>query len=152
MFADGSSPENLSAHPSEDQAPSWAPEGLRIAFVSDRDGNEEIYSMFLDGSSQGRLTTDTVPDYAPAWSADGQVIAFHRDESNSGREIYVMNVAEMVPLRLTDTGDNAFPDWDRIPTTCSNAANISADEDGPVSGPVHGLVEPLLGPAQPIVH
>jgi Tol biopolymer transport system component len=39
-----------------DDAPSWSPDGRRIAFVSDRDGTYQVYVMNADGSGQHRLT------------------------------------------------------------------------------------------------
>ncbi len=36
--------------------PAWSPDGRKIAFVSDRDGNSGIYLMNTDGSGQRRLT------------------------------------------------------------------------------------------------
>ena len=70
----------------------------KIAFVSDRDGNAEIYVMNPDGSGQANLTNNPAwDDVAPAMSPDGQRIAFiRRPLPGSGRpgrpEIYVMNV------------------------------------------------------------
>ena len=54
-----------------------------IAFVSDRDGTEQIYLANDDGSMVTRLTVGMTP----AWSRDGQRLAFH-----NAREIYVINV------------------------------------------------------------
>ncbi len=48
----------------------------KIIFVSDRDGNDELYMMDYDGFNQTRLTFNKVRDYMPAWSADGRKIAF----------------------------------------------------------------------------
>jgi Tol biopolymer transport system component len=39
-----------------------------VAFVSRRDGNEEIYVMNADGSGQRRLTRTPRNDKSPAWS------------------------------------------------------------------------------------
>jgi hypothetical protein len=50
----------------------------RIAFVSDRDGNTEIYVMNADGTGQTRLTKDPGSDWSPVWSPDGTKIAFSR--------------------------------------------------------------------------
>ena len=44
----------------------------RIAFVSERDGNEEIYVMDDDGGKQRRLTNNRHYDGGPSWSPDGQ--------------------------------------------------------------------------------
>ncbi|NIM51841.1 MAG: hypothetical protein GTO22_21785, partial [Gemmatimonadales bacterium] len=46
-----------------------------IAFMSDRDGNWEIYVMGADGSNPVRLTDNPASDYDPAWSPDGTRIA-----------------------------------------------------------------------------
>lgn len=72
----------------------------RIAFVSNRDGNNEIYVMNVDGKSQTRLTTNAADDGEPAWSPDGTRIAFVSDRDGN-REIYVMNVDGKNQTRLT---------------------------------------------------
>src|SRR5919198_3817625 len=61
----------------------------RIAFVSDRDGNDEIYSMRPDGSDVLRLTNDPGHDLQPAWSPDARQIAFISDRGGS-YQIWVM--------------------------------------------------------------
>ena len=45
MDADGSKVERLTDDPADDRYPSWSPDGTRITFSSDRDGNPEIYVM-----------------------------------------------------------------------------------------------------------
>jgi Tol biopolymer transport system component len=47
--------------------PTWSPDGTRIAFASNRDGNFEIYVMDADGSRLVRLTNHPGLDVAPAW-------------------------------------------------------------------------------------
>src|SRR5256885_2251960 len=48
----------------------------KIAFTSNRDGNDEIYVMNADGTGVTRLTNDPASDSQPAWSPDGSRIAF----------------------------------------------------------------------------
>ena len=66
----------LTNHPATDGAPSWSPDGSRIAFTSNRDGKSEIYLMNPDGSGVTRLTNNEFDDKDPAWSPDGNKISF----------------------------------------------------------------------------
>ena len=47
--------------------PSWSPDGKRIAFVSTREGNREIYVMDADGKNPRRLTNNPRNDIDPVW-------------------------------------------------------------------------------------
>ena len=68
MNADGSGQTRLTDNPEEDAFPNWSPDGRRIAFYSDLDGNEEVYVMNADGSGQTRLTDNPEEDAFPSWS------------------------------------------------------------------------------------
>ena len=82
-----------------------------IAFVSNRDGNNEIYAMNSDGSNQTRLTNNSARDSRPSWSPDGRRIAF--DSNRSGNYgIYAMNADGSGVTRLTDnSADDWGPSW-----------------------------------------
>src|SRR3989454_917201 len=83
----------------------------KIAFVSDRDGNNEIYTMNVDGTGVARLTVNVASDVSPTWSPDGSKIAFvsNRDGNN---EIYTMNADGTGVTRLTtSTSEDSSPAW-----------------------------------------
>jgi dipeptidyl aminopeptidase/acylaminoacyl peptidase len=83
----------------------------RIAFVSRRDGNSEIYVMNADGSNQTNLTNNPADDYDLAWSPDGRQIAFS-SWRNGNRDIYVMNADGSNQTRLTtNPADDNRPVW-----------------------------------------
>lgn len=71
-----------------------------ILFVSNRDGNAQIYHMNSDGSAQQALTQGPEENTEPAWSPNGTRIAFtsYRD---GNAEIYVMNADGSSQKRLT---------------------------------------------------
>ena len=54
-------------------------------FLSDRDGDSEIFVMNEDGTGQTQLTSNTVPDATPAWSPDGTRIAFRSERTATAR-------------------------------------------------------------------
>ena len=75
---------------SVDFEPVASPDGRRIAFVSSRDGNDEIYVANTDGSGATRLTKHSAYDYDPAWSPDSRRIAFASGRTGDS-EIYVVD-------------------------------------------------------------
>jgi TolB protein len=85
----------------------------KIAFVSYRDGNGEIYAMNADGSGQTNLTNHQASDASPAWSPDGTRIAFASWRiSPSNYEIFVMNADGSGVTRLTfNTWHDGEPAW-----------------------------------------
>ena len=74
----------------QDTAPALSPDGRQIVFMSQRDGNWEIYRINVDGSNLQRLTNDPANDGLPTWSPDGRAIAFVSNR-NGGWAILVMN-------------------------------------------------------------
>ena len=92
-------------------APAASPDGRRIAFASDRDGDLEIYVMNADGGGLRPLTKDPGRDDQPTWSPDGRWIAF-TSTRDGGFDIYVMRDDGRDLRRLTENeaidGDPAW--------------------------------------------
>jgi len=105
------------------------PPSDRIAFVSDRDGNQEIYLMELVGTTVVNLTNLTnnpADDYDPVWSPDGTRIAFV-SERDGNPEIYVLNSNDSSITRLTyDSGNDYDVAWSQD----SNHIAFVSDHEG----------------------
>ena len=84
----------------------FSPDGNRIAFMSQRDGNSEIYVMNRNGSNVRRLTNSAGADCCPTWSPTGTQIAFTSDRSGSA-QIWVMDADGLNQRRLTFGESNA---------------------------------------------
>ena len=71
----------------------------KIAFVSGRKGNYDIYVMNADGTDVINITRHEDHDFDPDWSPDGTKIAFVSDRE--GRDIYVMNADGTNVVKIT---------------------------------------------------
>jgi Tol biopolymer transport system component len=69
MRADGTHVRRLTASPGLDEGPDFSPDGTKITFSTDRDGQQEIYVMDADGSNPRRLTDNPARDESPDWQA-----------------------------------------------------------------------------------
>ena len=92
---------------------SFSPDGSKIAFYSNRDGNYEIYVMNADGSEQTNLTNNPADDSQPSFSSDGKKIAFVTDRYRQGLfEIYVMNADGSEQKNITNNpAYDGYPFW-----------------------------------------
>ena len=114
----GSFLRRLTRHPANDFDPVWSPDGTHIAFVSERDYNQEIYVMNVadaledtDENALRRLTDNQANDHSPTWSPDGAHVAFASDRDGD-EEIYVVNADGGGLQRLTDNdARDTAPDW-----------------------------------------
>ena len=133
MDTNGNNQRNLTNHPKNDEDPSGAPDGKRIAFMSNRDGHvvkgnitDEIYVMDADGNNPQNLTNhlhnDRHPSWFPSWSPDGQQIVFTSIGEDWSEQIYVMDADGKNQQRLSNHPDRDFtPSWFRSPFSVSTA-------------------------------
>ena len=85
--ASGGTASLLVAHPATESRPMFSPDGKKLAFVSNRTGNGDIYLLDLETNNLSRLTFDDASDNLDAWSRDGKWLYFY---SNS-KDIAGMN-------------------------------------------------------------
>ncbi|HKP02325.1 MAG TPA: hypothetical protein VJU77_03100 [Chthoniobacterales bacterium] len=109
MDADGGNPINITNRPpSNDNGPAWSPDGNKIAFSSNRSGQEFIYVMNTNGSNPVRVGTFWRRN--PSWSPDGAKIA-----CDDGSNIYVMNANGTNEVALTSQASGSYssqyPAW-----------------------------------------
>jgi dipeptidyl aminopeptidase/acylaminoacyl peptidase len=59
-----------------DSAPVWAPDAKRIAFLSDRDGTNQVHVLYVDTGEVAQLTHLQRAASGLRWSPDGKQLAF----------------------------------------------------------------------------
>jgi Tol biopolymer transport system component len=76
----------LTAHSGDDKWPAWSPDGGLVAFVSDRDGGEDVFVMSPDGTGVRNVsrTPDLTEDH-PSWTPDGRLSFLRHGESGPVR-------------------------------------------------------------------
>ncbi|GEM_PF-1257223 len=83
----------------------------QLVFITERDGNPEVYTIMANGSGLRRLTETEALEGGPRWSPDGARIAFHSNRDGN-LEIYTMDDQGGDVRRLTDHAAADFsPTW-----------------------------------------
>ena len=103
-----SSPILITSDP-RDIGLAWSPDGTQIAYMSDHDGNWEIYTVGVPFPDVRRLTINEARDGLPAWSPDGQHIAFISDRDGPW-SLYLMRPDGGDQTKVLDLGPE-LPDW-----------------------------------------
>lgn len=111
VLADGGRRVELSAPGPRDADPAVSPDGRRLAFVSARDGDEEVYVSGPGTGDPRRLTRNGVPDLRPAWSPDGRWIVWQSGPAGAA-DLRVMRAdGSGKRLLVGGPGDDAEPAW-----------------------------------------
>jgi Tol biopolymer transport system component len=113
-----------------DNSPTWSPDGTRIAFVSWRDGNQEIYVMNADGSHQDNITNNPAEDWDPAWSPALPTVS--NSTLKSGGEELALPDFTVSSVKLSTSFTNPGDNVSVTLTVQNNGAPISGEFDNRV--------------------
>jgi tol-pal system beta propeller repeat protein TolB len=92
--------------------PSWSPDGQRIVFSTNTDGDEEIAVINADGSGFTALTNNSARDFDPSFSPDGTQIVFASDLNSPGyAKIFSMMADGSQITQLTEVANSYSPAW-----------------------------------------
>jgi Tol biopolymer transport system component len=89
--------------PGNNSYPSFNPDGTKLSFTSDRDGNKEIYLAEWDGANPQRLTnTKTAADNS-SWAFEKNWIVYYAETSKDGKDsnIFAVSPENPIPFQIT---------------------------------------------------
>lgn len=95
-----------------DRGACWSPDGKKLLFTSDRDGNPDIFVAEADGTAAVNLTRHPSYDADPAWSPEADKIAFTSNRTGRFR-LYMMKTdgTELTDLLKQDLLYAVYPSW-----------------------------------------
>src|SRR5262245_37511173 len=122
-------PKRVTDSPKWDGKPTWSPDGKRIAFMSGRSGDEDIWTVTLASGELRQLTSSQegpglrAQEWGPAWSPDGKRIAFSSDRSGDD-DIWWVPADGGDPVRVTKRTLPLERDQDRYPSWSPDSKRI----------------------------
>jgi len=86
----------------------WSPDGKRIAFISDRSGEDEVWLVDQAGGKPEQVTDGgQAMRYAPEWSAEGTHVAF----SDKDGRLYIVALADRKIVQIADDPRGMIRDY-----------------------------------------
>ena len=121
----GGEPRRFTMAEAKDTAPRWSPSGDRLAFLSNRSGSSQIWTIPADGGEAGRLTDVAEEITAFTWSPDGSTIVFvskaeatQPDQQPTADDREPSDVVHLTKIRYRTDGKPGFLDQKRTHLWC----------------------------------
>jgi TolB protein len=96
----------------ESTAPSWSPDGKKIAYSAKNGGERQIWIYDVERKSEQQLTGGKGSKESPSWAPDSLHIVFHAF-TKSGCELYMINMNQPTPVKISSgPGEKLFPSWE----------------------------------------
>ena len=136
--SDGSNPRRLTSHSGDERDPIFSPDGSKIAFTADYDGNDDVFVIDVRGGQPRRLTwhpgNDTAIDWAPGGDAVAMVSAREVRAGRSGQLFHVA-LSGGLPAKISEAvvSSGSYDESGRIFTNVpwrSGNANLTGGVNG----------------------
>jgi TolB protein len=154
---DGGEEIRLDDDPANDTQPAWSPRGDQLAFISEREGPQQVWVADVsEGRLVGkprRLTTTTGSDTCPEWSPDGREILFTRFDGTSS-DLWIVNADGTGERRLTRGAGALMSRWpagskDVFVSGRWGSSSYELRTVDPATGDLKPLDPPAVGTSDP---
>ena len=106
----GRTTTQLTNDAAQELMPEISPDGSKVAFSSDRNGNWDVFVMSVDGGPSMQITFDAEHEMHPTWSSDGKSMAYCRYNDRATQwEIWTVDVEK--PSVRSFICEGMFPRW-----------------------------------------
>lgn len=85
---------------SQDQAPTWSPDGRYLAYQSNREGNADIWMLDIHSGETRRLTSKPSLEIYPDWSGDGAYLVYQGWQDND-YDLFLINMRAVLARNVT---------------------------------------------------
>lgn len=119
--------------------PSYSPDGTKIAFISDRTGNAEIFMMPANGNNPTQVSNNSCTDEYPTWSPNGRTLYWqsncdgdfevmsgdlnYLNDAQWGVSALLVNVKQLTNNQANDRYPRVSPDGKQIAFTSDREGN-----------------------------
>ncbi len=118
---DGSDLQNLTNSGYFNSTPAWSPDGDRIAFSSNREGDNQIFVMNADGSGVTRITNDYQNDF-PVWLPEGDQVAFR---TTDGKGLWWWRIVNIETSQVTQFSQPTYDFFFQTPAWSPDVQRIA---------------------------
>jgi tricorn protease len=131
----------------------WSPDGKRIAFISDRSGEDEIWLVDQGGGRPEQVTKDRHGmTYAPEWSSEGTHLAF----SDKDGKLFVLTLADRKVVEVAREERGFIRDYAWSPKSTFLAFSMSDPNESrsihvwsALDGQVHRVTDEVFNEESP---
>lgn len=127
---------NLTNTPGSDEAdPTWSPIGNKIAFVSDRTGNREVFTANANGSGPQNISNTSADESTPRFSPNGKKLAYVAPGNAGKPDVFVRKLSGGAPANVTsNAASDTAPSFSADGTKLLFSSDRGGDGDVFVSG------------------